>query len=200
MVGDHAGVGIDRSRRPVADDDADDAGLGESRNARQERNEDRGERDEPGELTTMHWKPSVRRGEPSGARPRCQAVCRPSRRPPFEIGGLHSPGPLQQFLAGAAQRDSAVDDHIATMGELQGMKGVLLDQEDGRSPVALVSIRGSRGKSAAPAIGASPMRRLVEQQKARTRHQRARDSFSICCSPPDSVAAALVDAFLQQRE
>ena len=50
----------------------------------------------------------------------------------FEIGGLDL-GPLQQFAAAAGQRDQAVDHHIAAVGELERMKGVLLDQEHGQA-------------------------------------------------------------------
>src|SRR5262245_46289205 len=44
----------------------------------------------------------------------------------FEIGGAHL-GPLQQLMAGAGQRDLAIDQHIGAVGELQRVERVLLD-------------------------------------------------------------------------
>src|SRR5665213_1500193 len=52
-----------------------------------------------------------------------QALCARGFMPAaFEIGGAHL-GAIEQVAAGAAQRDLAVDDDIAAVGELQRMEG-----------------------------------------------------------------------------
>src|SRR6478735_7065257 len=56
----------------------------------------------------------------------------------FEIGGLHL-RIGEQFLAGATHGDDAVDHDVAAMGELEGMEGVLLDEEDGE-PLRFVQL------------------------------------------------------------
>src|SRR5918994_5099311 len=50
--------------------------------------------------------------------------------PTFEIGGPHFLV-RQQLAPGALKRDVAVDHDVATMGQLEGVEGVLLDQEHG---------------------------------------------------------------------
>jgi len=79
----------------------------------------------------------------------------------------------QQFLAGARHGDAAVDHDIAPMGKLQGMIGVLLDQEDGQSFLGVQFLDGiedllddERGKA---------KRRLVQQQEARPAHEGTGD-------------------------
>src|SRR5262250_1516941 len=53
---------------------------------------------------------------------------RPRSMPALEIGRPDL-GIAQQLGAGPRQRDLAVDHDVAAMGELQGVIGVLLDQE-----------------------------------------------------------------------
>ena len=49
-------------------------------------------------------------------------------RPPFQIGSLDFRA-RQQFLAGAGDRDLAVDHDIAAVGKLQRVECILLDEE-----------------------------------------------------------------------
>src|ERR1043166_7428714 len=58
--------------------------------------------------------------------------------PALEIGRPHILA-LQEFGAGPGQRDLAGDHDVAAMRELEGMEGVLLDQED-RDLVARVEL------------------------------------------------------------
>ena len=104
--------------------------------------------------------------------------------PAFEIGGADL-RVGQQFASRAGHGDEAVDHHIAAMGQLQRVEGVLLDQEDGE-PFLLVELadrvedllarsagRGrGRARPAAAAAGGAISARAIA---------------SICCSPPDSV-------------
>src|SRR5260370_42391662 len=81
----------------------------------------------------------------------------------FEIGGLDLVG-LQQFAPAARKGDAAVDHHIAAMRELEGMKGVLLDQEDGE---LLLRVDGADGVEYPPGDErGEPERGLGEQQGA----------------------------------
>ena len=76
------------------------------------------------------------RHEDEGEEP-VRRIATRERRPsmaPLEIGGAHF-RPRQQFGARALHGDRAVDHDIAAMGELQRMKGVLLDEKD-RQPLA----------------------------------------------------------------
>src|SRR3954471_21636145 len=50
--------------------------------------------------------------------------------PAFEIGGPYFLV-RQQFAPGALERDVAVDHDVAAVGQLEGVEGVLLDQEHG---------------------------------------------------------------------
>src|SRR5437773_2713292 len=56
----------------------------------------------------------------------------------LEIGRPHL-GVPQELGAGPGQRDLAVDHDIAAMGQLEGMEGILLDQED-RHPLLLIDV------------------------------------------------------------
>src|SRR5690606_13720482 len=60
----------------------------------------------------------------------------------FEVGGAHL-GPCQQLGTAAAQRDLAVDHDVASVRHLQGMEGVLLDQQNGDA-LALVDLADDR--------------------------------------------------------
>ena len=51
---------------------------------------------------------------------------------PLEIGRADL-GARQQLGAAALHRDRAIDHDVAAMGELERMKGVLLDQENGQA-------------------------------------------------------------------
>ena len=50
----------------------------------------------------------------------------------FEVG-LPDLGRAKQVLAGAGHGDDAAHHDIAAMGELQGMEGILLDEEHGHA-------------------------------------------------------------------
>src|SRR5580700_2908356 len=50
----------------------------------------------------------------------------------FEIGRFHFRS-VEQFPAGAGQRDQPVDHDIAAVRQLKRMEGVLLDQEHGEA-------------------------------------------------------------------
>src|SRR5438105_8671770 len=54
----------------------------------------------------------------------------------FEIGGANF-RPLQQFAARSAQRNGAVDHHVAAMRKPQRMVGVLFDDQHRESVVAV---------------------------------------------------------------
>src|ERR687898_781149 len=56
--------------------------------------------------------------------------------PAFEIGGPHFLV-RQQLAPGALERDVAVDHDVAAMGQLEGVEGVLLDQEHGHALFAV---------------------------------------------------------------
>src|SRR3954464_2768100 len=92
--------------------------------------------------------------------------------PAFEVGG---PNFLvrQQLAPSSLERDIAVDHDIAAMGQLEGVKVVLLDQEHGHFllPVDVLDhlenlLHDERGKAKG---------RLVQQKQARLAHQRAAD-------------------------
>src|SRR5260221_8535188 len=116
--------------------------------------------------------------------------------PAFEVGGLDLVA-LQQFTPAARKRDAAGDHHIAAMGELEGVKCVLLDQEDGE---LLLRVESSDGVEYLPGDERSkPERRLVEQQEARPAHQRACDRQHLLLAARER-AAALVEPFAQPRK
>ena len=104
----------------------------------------------------------------------------------FEIGRPHL-GSRQQLGAGAAERDAAVDHHVAAVGELQRVIGVLLDQED-RQPLAAGSARAITSKICFTISGARPSEGS-SSSSSRGRPISARAIASICCSPPDIVPA-----------
>src|ERR1700758_5202385 len=76
----------------------------------------------------------------------CRTVFRPDKAPgpsavpaAFQIGGAHF-WALQQVGSGSAQRDQAVDHDIAAVGELEGVIGVLLDDQHGE---AVLPVQGA---------------------------------------------------------
>ena len=112
---------------------------------------------------------------------------RVSARAAFEIGGAHL-GIGQQFLAGAAHRHQAVDHHIAAVGELQRVEGVLLDQEDGQ-PLFLVQLADGV-EDLLDDQRRQPERRLVQQQQLGPRHQRAARSPASAARRPTACRRA----------
>src|SRR6266567_913713 len=83
------------------------------------------------------------------------------------------------------------------MGELEGMKRVLLDQEDGE---LLLDVEGADDLENLPGDErGEPERRLVEQQEARPAHERARDRQHLLLAARER-AAALVEPLAQPRK
>src|SRR5215211_3594447 len=98
----------------------------------------------------------------------------------FEIGCLDL-GTLEQFGAGAGERDRSVDHHIAAMRQLEGMEGVLFHQEH-RELLARVE-RANGIEDLAHDQGCETERGLVEQEQARPAHQCARDRQHLLLAP-----------------
>ena len=78
-----------------------------------------------------------------------------------------------KLLAGSGHGDEPVDHHIAAVGELEGVVGVLLDEEDGQALGAVELpdrvedlLDDERGEA---------QRGLVQQQEPRPLHERADD-------------------------
>src|SRR3954454_25172930 len=113
-----------------------------------------------------------------------------------EIGGLYL-GAFQKLVAAAAERDAAVDHDIAAVREFQGVKGVLLDQED-REPFLDVQLADGVENLPGDERGEAE-RGLVKEQQSRSAHQGARDRQHLLLAAR-KCAAALVDAFLQPRK
>src|SRR5262249_25433776 len=104
----------------------------------------------------------------------------------LEIGGAHL-GVAQQLGASAGERDLAVDHHVAAMGELEGMVGVLLDQEDGHL-LLLVDVADDL-EDLLDDQRREAERRLVEQQQPRPAHQRPRDRQHLLLAARQRAAA-----------
>src|SRR5262249_23641503 len=92
--------------------------------------------------------------------------------PAFQIGCADL-RPLQQLATAAGERDTPIDDHVATMREFQRMEGVLLHKEDSE-PVALVELANG-AEDLLDQHGGEAQRWLIEQEQARAAHQRPSD-------------------------
>src|ERR1051326_161066 len=106
--------------------------------------------------------------------------------PALEIGRLHILA-LQELGAGPGQRDLAVDHDVAAMRELEGVEGVLLDQED-RDLVARVELAHDVEDLLGDQWGEAE-RGLVEQQEARAAHQGAGDRQHLLLAARQRAAA-----------
>src|SRR6516165_9635040 len=90
----------------------------------------------------------------------------------LEIGSLDLVA-FEELAPAAGERDDAVHHHVAAMGKLQGVEGILLDQEHGK---LLLRIECADGIEYLPHDErGEPERGLVQEQEARAAHQRARD-------------------------
>src|ERR1700729_3164218 len=110
---------------------------------------------------------------------------------PLEIGGAHL-RTRQQLGAAALHRDRAIDHHVAAMGELERMKGVLLDQKNGQA-LALVQF-GDNLENLLDDKRRKSKRRLIQKQQSRSAHPRARWPASAARRPtafPRAAARAL---------
>ena len=104
---------------------------------------------------------------------------------------------LQQFAPAALQRDLAVDHDIAAMRELERVVGILLDQKH-RQLVALIE-RANGGENLLHQERRETERGLVEENKARTAHQRTADRQHLLLATRER-AATLVRAIAQARK
>src|SRR5947207_10172017 len=83
------------------------------------------------------------------------------------------------------------------MGELEGMIGVLLDNQDGE---AVLPVQRPDGvKNLARDQGRKSERRLIEEQQARATHQRAADRKHLLLAARQG-AATLGQALLEPRK
>src|SRR6185503_2908182 len=114
----------------------------------------------------------------------------------FEIGGFDFRA-LEQFAPAAGQGDQAIDHHVAAVGELERVIGVLLDQEDREAFLGIELADGV--EDLAHDQRRQTKRRLVEQQKPRPAHQRARDRQHLLLATRQR-AAALAKPLLEARK
>src|SRR5215212_7606212 len=93
----------------------------------------------------------------------------------------------KKLLAGTRHGDTAVDHHIAAVGKLQRVEGILLDEEDGDSLGAVEFTDG--GENLLHDQRREPERGLVQQQQARTCHQCACDGEHLLLAARERAAA-----------
>src|SRR5262249_28159309 len=112
----------------------------------------------------------------------------------FQIGRSHL-GPRQELSAAAGERNEAIDHDIAAVGQVQGMEGVLLDQEH-REPLLRIELRN--GAEYLPGDERrKPKGGLVEEKQAGASHQCAADCEHLLLAP-GKRASALLHALLEQ--
>src|SRR6516165_4298990 len=90
----------------------------------------------------------------------------------LKIGGAYF-GTRQQLGASALHRDCAIDHHIAAMGELERMKGVLFDQENGETFTRVQLC--NHLEDLLDDERRETKRRLVQEQQSGPAHQRSRN-------------------------
>ena len=95
-------------------------------------------------------------------------------------------GIVAELVGVVGERDAPGLEHVAAVGDLERVVGVLLDEQD-RDALAVDLARSSR-RSAGPGSARSPSR-ARRAAAARGRAISARPIASICCSPPDIVPA-----------
>ena len=114
----------------------------------------------------------------------------------FQIGGLDL-GPVKQFAPGAGERDQPIDHDVTAVGELERVKGVLLDQKYGQSVLRVE--RFERIEDLPHDQRRKTKRRFVEQQEPRPAHQRARNRKHLLFAAGQGTAA-LREALRKMRE